>query len=47
MSTVAFVKNERELLDSPIWVMLINVVALEMLKAKMPEISTGEARTTR
>lgn len=36
ISTVAFVKNEPELLDSPIWVMLINVVALEMLKAKMP-----------
>ena len=36
ISTVAFSKNEPELLDSPIWVMLINVVALEMLKAKMP-----------
>ena len=36
ISTVAFAKNEPELLDSPIWVMLINVVALEMLKAKMP-----------
>merc|ERR1711997_1404205 len=28
--------GEPELLDSPIWVTLINVVALEMLKAKMP-----------
>ena len=36
ISTIAFVKNEPELLDSPIWIMLINVVALEMLKAKMP-----------
>lgn len=36
ISTIAFAKNEPELLDSPIWVMLINVVALEMLKAKMP-----------
>jgi hypothetical protein len=36
ISTIALVKNEPELLDSPIWVMLINVVALEMLKAKMP-----------
>ena len=36
ISTIAFSKNEPELLDSPIWVMLINVVALEMLKAKMP-----------
>ena len=37
ISTIAFVKNEPELLDSPIWIMLINVVALEMLKAKMPD----------
>ncbi|XP_059086205.1 uncharacterized protein LOC131882930 isoform X2 [Tigriopus californicus] len=36
ISTIAFSKNEPELLDSPIWIMLINVVALEMLKAKMP-----------
>ena len=42
VSSVAFVKNEPELLDSPIWIMLINVVALEMLKAKMP--NPGEVR---
>jgi len=36
VSAIAFVKNEPDLLDSPIWIMLINVVALEMLKAKMP-----------
>jgi len=39
ISTLAFVRNEQEVLDSPIWVMLINVVALEMLKAKMPDFS--------
>ena len=39
ISTIALVKNESEVLDSPIWIMLINVVALEMLKAKMPRIS--------
>lgn len=43
ISTIAFVKNETEVLDSPIWIMLINVVALEMLKAKMPRI-TGPSR---
>jgi len=47
ISTIAFLKNEPELLDSPIWVMLINVVALEMLKAKMPRedllVSNGVA----
>lgn len=37
VSAIAFVKNETDLLDSPIWIMLINVVALEMLKAKMPD----------
>jgi len=41
VSTVAFARSEPELLDSPIWIMLINVVALEMLKAKMP--SDGKA----
>jgi len=36
ISTIALVKNEQEVLDCPIWIMLINVVALEMLKAKLP-----------
>lgn len=39
ISTLALVRSEQEVLDSPIWVMLINVVALEMLKAKMPQFS--------
>ena len=43
ISTIAFVKNEGEVLDSPIWIMLINIVALEMLGAKMPK-PTGESR---
>ena len=30
------VKSEAEVLDCPVWIMLINVVALEMLKAKLP-----------
>jgi hypothetical protein len=29
-------QNEPELLDSPIWILIINIVALEMLKAKLP-----------
>ena len=36
MTAISFVKNEPELLDSPIWVLIINIVALEMLKAKLP-----------
>lgn len=39
VTAVSFVKNEPELLDSPIWIIIINIVALEMLKAKLPEAS--------
>lgn len=39
VTAVSFVKNEPELLDSPVWVIIINIVALEMLKAKLPEVS--------
>lgn len=35
MSTLAFVKDEPELLDCPIWVIVINIVALEMVRVKM------------
>nr|CAD7412628.1 unnamed protein product [Timema poppensis] len=38
LSVMAFVKNEPELLDSPIWVLIINVVALDMLKSKLPPV---------
>jgi len=37
VTAISFVKNEPELLDSPIWVIIINIVALEMLKAKLPQ----------
>lgn len=36
LSAVAFVKSEPELLDCPIWVLIINVVAMDMLKSKLP-----------
>jgi len=39
ISTLALVRGEAEVLDCPIWLMLINVVALEMLKAKMPQFT--------
>jgi len=39
VTAISFVKNEPELLDSPIWVIIINIVALEMLKAKLPQSS--------
>ncbi|KAK8729749.1 hypothetical protein OTU49_008298, partial [Cherax quadricarinatus] len=35
---IAFVKNEPDLLDCPIWVMIINIVAMDMLKSKFPPV---------
>lgn len=36
LSAIAFVKSEKDLLNCPIWVMIINVVAMDMLKSKLP-----------
>ncbi|XP_026676762.1 uncharacterized protein LOC103505685 [Diaphorina citri] len=36
LSAVAFVKSEPDLLDCPIWILIINVVAMDMLKSKLP-----------
>lgn len=36
LSAIAFVKSETDLLDCPIWVLIINVVAMDMLKSKLP-----------
>jgi hypothetical protein len=33
---IAFSKNAPQLLQCPSWVMIINVVALDMLKSKLP-----------
>lgn len=38
ISAIAFVRNESDILDSPCWIMLINIVAMDMLKSKMPPI---------
>ncbi|KAL3289454.1 hypothetical protein HHI36_022878 [Cryptolaemus montrouzieri] len=38
LSAIAFVKNEVELLECPIWVLIINVVAMDMLKSKLPPV---------
>ncbi len=42
ISAIAFVKNELDLLDSPCWIMLINIVAMDMLKSKMPPSKSGD-----
>lgn len=36
LSAMAFVKGENDVLDCPIWVLIINVVAMDMLKSKLP-----------
>jgi hypothetical protein len=36
LSAIGFVKSESELLDCPIWILVINVVAMDMLKSKLP-----------
>lgn len=40
LSAVAFVKSEADVLDCPIWVLIINVVAMDMLKSKLPPGNT-------
>merc|ERR1712223_888110 len=41
ISPISFGTSSSEILDCPIWIMLINVVALEMLKAKLPHSLAG------
>lgn len=36
LSAIAFVKAEPDVLDCPIWVLVVNMVAMDMLKSKMP-----------
>ena len=33
---ISFVKDASDMLDLPVWVMVINIVAMDMLKSKMP-----------
>ena len=35
MTSLAFVKNEDDMLNCPCWVLVINIVALDMLKGKL------------
>lgn len=44
LSLVAFVKAENDILDCPIWVLIVNVVAMDMLKSKLPP---GKMKTKR
>ncbi|XP_069361523.1 uncharacterized protein exp isoform X2 [Maniola hyperantus] len=38
LSAISFVKADNELLECPIWVLIINVVAMDMLKSKLPPV---------
>ncbi|EDW58737.1 uncharacterized protein [Drosophila virilis] len=38
LSAVAFVKSENDILECPIWVLIVNVVAMDMLKSKLPPV---------
>lgn len=33
---ISFVKDATDMLDLPVWVMVINIVAMDMLKSKLP-----------
>uniref|UniRef100_A0A336JW18 CSON011461 protein n=1 Tax=Culicoides sonorensis TaxID=179676 RepID=A0A336JW18_CULSO len=36
LSILAFVKSENDILDCPIWILIVNVVAMDMLRSKLP-----------
>ncbi|XP_018327886.1 uncharacterized protein LOC108738798 [Agrilus planipennis] len=36
LNAVTFVKDSADVLDCPVWILVINIVALEMLKSKVP-----------
>ncbi|XP_040564934.1 uncharacterized protein [Lepeophtheirus salmonis] len=44
ISAVSFGHADTDILDSPIWVLVINVVAIEMLKSKIPPLGPPSPR---
>lgn len=36
LSAIIFVRTEVDLLQCPVWVLIVNVVGLDMLKSKLP-----------
>lgn len=36
LSVLTFVKSENDLLECPIWILIVNIVAMDMLKSKLP-----------
>lgn len=46
VTAVAFVKHENQLLDCPCWIMIINLVAMDMLKARIPPVKSPQGAQT-
>jgi hypothetical protein len=46
VTAVAFVKQEQQLLDCPCWIMIINLVAMDMLKARIPPVKSSQIQNT-
>jgi len=44
ITAIAFAKNDFELLNCPCWVMIVNIVAMDMLKSKMPPVKRSDIR---
>lgn len=38
LSAIVFVRSENDVLQSPVWVLIVNVVGLDMLKSKLPPV---------
>jgi hypothetical protein len=47
LSALSFVKSENDILDCPIWILIVNVVAMDMLKSKLPPGKTREVAARR
>jgi hypothetical protein len=44
VTAVSFVKQESQLLDCPCWIMIINLVAMDMLKARIPPVKSPQTQ---
>jgi hypothetical protein len=42
ITAVSFVKQESELLSCPCWIMIVNLVAMDMLKARIPPVKSPQ-----
>lgn len=44
VTAVCFVKHEAQLLDCPCWIMIINLVAMDMLKTRIPPVRSASSK---